>query len=54
MVIDLGGSTFDVSLFAIGEDKFELVATNGQTLLGGRDFDERLVQLCVEDFQRKR
>jgi len=53
LIYDLGGGTFDVSLLTIDEGIFEVIATAGDTHLGGEDFDRRLVQYCVEDIKRK-
>lgn len=53
LIFDLGGGTFDVSVLAIEDGFFEVKATNGDTHLGGEDFDNRLVSFCVNDFQRK-
>ncbi|KAF8819647.1 chaperonin protein BiP [Cardiosporidium cionae] len=53
LVFDLGGGTFDVSLLTIDEGIFEVKATAGDTHLGGEDFDNRLVDFCVQDFKRK-
>jgi len=55
-VYDLGGGTFDISIIEIadvdGEHQFEVLATNGDTFLGGEDFDMRLIEFFVEDFQK--
>jgi heat shock protein 1/8 len=53
LIFDLGGGTFDVSLLSIEEGVFEVKATNGNTHLGGEDFDIRLVNFCIDDFKRK-
>lgn len=53
LIFDLGGGTFDVSLLAIEEGVFEVKATNGNTHLGGEDFDQRMVEFCIDDFKRK-
>lgn len=53
LIFDLGGGTFDVSLLSIEEGVFEVKATAGDTHLGGEDFDNRMVQFCVEEFRRK-
>lgn len=53
LIFDLGGGTFDVSLLTIEEGIFEVKATAGDTHLGGEDFDNRLVDFCVQDFKRK-
>ncbi|KAH9625903.1 hypothetical protein KSS87_003417 [Heliosperma pusillum] len=53
LVFDLGGGTFDVSLVAVQKDAFEVKAVNGDTHLGGGDFDTRLVDYLVAKFERK-
>ena len=53
LIFDLGGGTFDVSLLTIEEGIFEVKATGGDTHLGGRDFDDRMVDFFVQEFQRK-
>eukprot|EP00455_Lapot_gusevi_P035731 TRINITY_DN395_c0_g1_i5.p1 TRINITY_DN395_c0_g1~~TRINITY_DN395_c0_g1_i5.p1 ORF type:complete len:672 (-),score=337.66 TRINITY_DN395_c0_g1_i5:174-2189(-) len=53
LVFDLGGGTFDVSLLTIDEGVFEVVATNGDTHLGGQDFDQRTIQYFVDLIKRK-
>jgi len=53
IVYDLGGGTFDVSLLTLDEGVFEVVATSGDTHLGGEDFDERLMTHFVKLFKRK-
>jgi molecular chaperone DnaK len=52
-VYDLGGGTFDVSVLEIGDGVFEVKATNGDTFLGGEDFDMRLVEYLAEEFKRE-
>ena len=52
LVYDLGGGTFDVSILEIGEGVFEVLATNGNTRLGGDDFDQRIIDLLVEEFKK--
>ncbi|HYX90751.1 MAG TPA: molecular chaperone DnaK, partial [Myxococcaceae bacterium] len=52
-VYDLGGGTFDVSILEIGKDVFEVVATAGDTYLGGDDFDDRIMAWLAEDFLAK-
>jgi hypothetical protein len=47
LIFDLGGGTFDVSLLTIDEGIFEVKATAGDTHLGGQDFDNRMVQFCI-------
>ena len=51
-VYDLGGGTFDVSILAIGDDSFEVLSTNGDTHLGGDDFDQRVMDWIAEEFLR--
>lgn len=53
LIFDLGGGTFDVSLLTIEDGIFEVKATNGDTHLGGEDFDNRLVDYCMADFKKK-
>uniref|UniRef100_A0A0G4G113 Heat shock protein 70 n=1 Tax=Chromera velia CCMP2878 TaxID=1169474 RepID=A0A0G4G113_9ALVE len=53
LIFDLGGGTFDVSLLTIEDGIFEVKATAGDTHLGGEDFDNRLVDFCIQDFKRK-
>merc|ERR1712159_133562 len=53
LIFDLGGGTFDVSLLTIEEGIFEVKATAGDTHLGGEDFDNRMVDFCMQDFKRK-
>merc|ERR1739848_742076 len=53
IVYDLGGGTFDVSLLTLDEGVFEVVATNGDTHLGGQDFDQRVIEHFVKVFKRK-
>ena len=52
MVYDLGGGTFDVSILDIGDGVFEVLATNGNTHLGGDDFDERIISYLVDEFKK--
>jgi molecular chaperone DnaK len=52
LVFDLGGGTFDVSVLEVGEGVIEVKATNGDTHLGGDDWDERIVQWMVEEFKK--
>ena len=52
LVYDLGGGTFDVSLMEIGDGVFEVLATAGDNLLGGDDFDNEIIKLLVEDFKK--
>ncbi|KPF77197.1 MULTISPECIES: molecular chaperone DnaK [Blastomonas] len=51
-VYDLGGGTFDISVLEIGDGVFEVKATNGDTFLGGEDFDSKLVEFLAEDFKK--
>ena len=53
MVFDLGGGTFDVSLLEISDGVFEVLATNGDTRLGGDDFDQRVIDWMADKFQRE-
>lgn len=51
-VFDLGGGTFDISLLDIGDGVFEVKATNGDTHLGGEDFDQRLIEYFADEFKK--
>merc|ERR1712087_1085614 len=53
LVFDLGGGTFDVSILEVGEGVFEVLASAGDTNLGGDDFDKALVDWIVTDFYEK-
>jgi len=53
LVYDLGGGTFDVSILEIGDGVFEVMSTNGDTRLGGDDFDNRIMDLLVEEFKKE-
>jgi len=53
LIFDLGGGTFDVSLLTLEEGLFEVKATNGNTHLGGEDFDNLLVEYCANEFRKK-
>lgn len=53
VVYDLGGGTFDVSILEIGDGVFEVKATNGDTFLGGEDFDQRIVNYLADEFQKE-
>lgn len=53
MVYDLGGGTFDVSILEIGDGVFEVLATNGNTRLGGDDFDQRVMDYFCDNFKRE-
>ncbi len=52
-VYDLGGGTFDISILEIGEGVYEVLATNGDTHLGGDDFDQRIVEWILEEFKKQ-
>jgi len=53
MVYDLGGGTFDVSILEIDDGVFEVLATNGNTRLGGDDFDEKIMQYLIDEFRKE-
>ena len=53
MIYDLGGGTFDVSILEIGDGVFEVLATNGNNMLGGDDFDKRIMDYLVDEFKSK-
>lgn len=53
LVFDLGGGTFDVSILEVGDGVFEVLATSGDTHLGGDDFDKKIVDYLAEDFKRR-
>src|SRR5881397_2881247 len=52
-VYDLGGGTFDISILQLGEGVFEVKATNGDTHLGGDDFDQRIIDWLVQEFRKE-
>ncbi len=52
-VYDLGGGTFDISILEIGDGVFEVKSTNGDTFLGGEDFDQRLIDYIAEEFKKE-
>ncbi len=52
-VFDLGGGTFDVSILDIGDGVFEVLSTNGDTHLGGDDWDQRMIEFIAEEFRKK-
>ena len=52
-VYDLGGGTFDVSILEIGDGVFEVKATNGDTFLGGEDFDQRVIGYLADEFKKE-
>ena len=51
-VFDLGGGTFDISILELGDGVFEVKATNGDTFLGGEDFDQRIIDWIVQEFKK--
>ncbi len=53
MIFDLGGGTFDVSVLEISDGVFEVLATNGNTMLGGDDFDQRVIDWIADTFQKE-
>jgi heat shock 70kDa protein 1/2/6/8 len=53
LIYDLGGGTFDVSLLTLDGGIFEVKATSGNTTLGGEDFDNRMVDYCIQEFKKK-
>ncbi|UPK19201.1 molecular chaperone DnaK [Bradyrhizobium sp. 131] len=52
-VYDLGGGTFDISILEVGDGVFEVKATNGDTFLGGEDFDKRIINYLADEFRRE-
>src|SRR5205085_9584585 len=50
---DLGGGTFDISILEIGDGVFEVKSTNGDTFLGGEDFDQKLVNYLADEFKKE-
>ena len=52
-VYDLGGGTFDVSILEIGDGVFEVKSTNGDTFLGGEDFDQRIIEYLADEFRKE-
>jgi len=52
-VYDLGGGTFDISILELGDGVFEVLSTNGDTFLGGEDFDQRVIEYLVEEFKKE-
>ncbi|MFZ5982096.1 MAG: Hsp70 family protein, partial [Patescibacteria group bacterium] len=52
-VYDLGGGTFDISILEVGDDTVEVKSTNGDTFLGGDDFDERIINWILEEFKKQ-
>ena len=53
LIFDLGGGTFDVSLLTLDDGVFEVKATAGDTHLGGEDFDNKMVEYCVNEFKKR-
>jgi molecular chaperone DnaK len=53
VIYDLGGGTFDVSILEIGDEVFEVKATNGDTFLGGEDFDQRIIDFLADEFKKE-
>jgi molecular chaperone DnaK len=51
-VYDLGGGTFDISILELGEGTFQVLSTNGDTHLGGDDFDQRVIDWLIEEFKK--
>src|SRR6202030_4784568 len=51
-VYDLGGGTFDISILELGDGVFEVKSTNGDTFLGGEDFDKRIMDYLADEFRR--
>lgn len=52
-VYDLGGGTFDISILELGDGVFEVLSTNGDTFLGGEDFDQRIIEFLVSEFKKE-
>jgi molecular chaperone DnaK len=52
-VYDLGGGTFDISILDVGDDVFEVLSTNGDTFLGGDDFDQRIINWVADEFRKE-
>ena len=53
-IFDLSGGTFDISILKLENSKFEVLSFNGNTYLGGEDFDNELVKYCIEEFKKER
>src|SRR5690606_23427963 len=51
-VFDLGGGTFDISVLEVGDGVFEVKSTNGDTFLGGEDFDQRVIDYLADEFKK--
>jgi len=52
VVFDLGGGTFDVSILELGDGVFEVKSTNGDTFLGGEDFDQKIIDWIADEFKK--
>src|SRR6202022_3449413 len=52
-VYDLGGGTFDISILEIGDGVFEVESTNGDTFLGGEDFDKKIIDYLADEFRKE-
>ena len=52
-VYDLGGGTFDISILEVGDGVFEVKSTNGDTFLGGEDFDKRIIDYLADEFRKE-
>src|SRR6185295_3198235 len=52
-VYDLGGGTFDISILELGDGVFEVISTNGDTHLGGDDFDQRIIEHLTAEFKKE-
>ena len=52
-ILDLGGGTFDITIIEIDNNRFKVIATGGDSHLGGQDFDNELVKFCINDFKKK-
>jgi molecular chaperone DnaK len=52
-VYDLGGGTFDISILDVGDEVFEVLSTNGDTFLGGDDFDQRIINWVADEFRKE-
>jgi molecular chaperone DnaK len=52
-VYDLGGGTFDISILDVGDEVFEVLSTNGDTFLGGDDFDQRIIEWVADEFRKE-
>ena len=53
-VYDLGGGTFDVSILEIGDNVIEVKSTNGDTTLGGDDFDRQIIDYLIDEFKKRK